>query len=91
MHLSTQKLSYSYDPKSKELSGSSIDAKTFRIRGGGEQTPSANLLLQTELQASAQALKATEILLLNIGGDRIRRRAVVGVAGEIAVLNHQHP
>jgi len=53
--------------------------------------PSAILLLQTDLEASAQALKATEIVLLNIGGDRICRRAVVSVTGEIAVLNHQHP
>ena len=36
-------------------------------------------------------MKATEIVVLNIGGDRICGYTVVGMAGEIAVLNHQHP
>ena len=38
-----------------------------------------------------QVLKTGKIAIYNISCDGFSRRAIVGVAGQVAVLNHQHP
>ena len=42
-------------------------------------------------QPNAQLLEAGAVALTNVAGNRLCGGSVVGVRGEIAVLNHQHP
>jgi hypothetical protein len=51
----------------------------------------SKLIHLTLLQPHVQVLKTGTIAIDNIGCDRFSRRAIVGVAGEVAILNHQHP
>jgi len=43
------------------------------------------------LEAAAQLLKTAQITLADVGGDFVGCAAVVGVTGEVADLDHQHP
>jgi len=43
------------------------------------------------MQALAQLLKACKVTAVDVGSDVVCRAAVVGVAGQVAVLNLRHP
>ena len=74
----------------RQLSTKSGEAQTTRCAAPVPEW-SWSFLLHPLVQPAAQLLKTRQVEIDDLRHNGIRRGAVVGVAGEIAVLKHQHP